>query len=267
MFGREKQLPGLNIAVANCICRKSQAGGARSHLRGPTSKAASLVSSSAVWTIFPFDLGHHEPAWERQGRGEGARADVEQHAEVVWLKCQAGSGKPHLMESWERRKQSRGKGFLLDGRSFREVAACRWAGRVAWWQAGREGWEGWLRETRLKSPGNEPGHDIKSFRSHRQPGPLVFHPATPTGVRDGSSSLDSLSHICSPAFNPGIWMGSGGSVQSVCPSTLRLPFMVLHLQCWCPFSGRTQSTANLQAEHIEGLTHQARAWQSRETKN
>lgn len=37
--------------------------------------------------------------------------------------------------------------------------------------------------------------------------------------------------------------------------------MVLHLQSWCPFSGRTQSTASLQAEHTEGLTHQVRARQ------
>lgn len=35
--------------------------------------------------MFLFDLEHQEPAWERHGRGGGARADVEQHVEVVWF--------------------------------------------------------------------------------------------------------------------------------------------------------------------------------------
>lgn len=73
-FGLEKQLPRLNIAAANYMAVKASRGH-RLHCCCCcclTSKAASLVSSSLVWTLFLFDLGHQEPAWEWQwGSGVG----------------------------------------------------------------------------------------------------------------------------------------------------------------------------------------------------
>lgn len=64
-FGLEKQLPRLNIAAANYMAVNASRGH-RLHCGCLTSKATSLVSSSAVWTLFLFDLRHWEPAWGKR---------------------------------------------------------------------------------------------------------------------------------------------------------------------------------------------------------
>lgn len=98
VFGFKKQLPRLNINSSKLHVQQKQ--GHRSHLDGPDIKGSRALFLHLRFEHY-FSLILDTKKQHGRGKGgEGRRclADVEHHAEVVWLQCQAGSGKRYLME-------------------------------------------------------------------------------------------------------------------------------------------------------------------------